>query len=75
MDAAAFSQVYIGKFMLFDRDDKLIDEQDITLPEEPGIIGLDLSETVTLSEGEYFWYFELQCSETKRTALQFVQAT
>jgi len=66
-------QVYIGKFMLFDRDDTLIDEQDITLPEEPGIIGLDLSETVTLSEGEYSWYFQIQCSNKKLTDLQYVE--
>ena len=67
-------QVYIGKFMLKDQNDEIIYEGEVALPEEPGIIGLELPETIALSESqEYYWHFRIQCSEEKSSAFDYVE--
>jgi hypothetical protein len=52
-------QVYIGEFLLLDNNDEIIYQKPVTLPQQAGIIGLELPKTVIPSEGEYNWYFRI----------------
>jgi Domain of Unknown Function (DUF928) len=52
-----------GKFLLRDRDENLVYEQDVTLPGKPGAIAISLPSTAApLTAGkQYYWYFKVYC--------------
>ncbi|MEI2582661.1 DUF928 domain-containing protein [Scytonema sp. PRP1] len=59
-----------GKFVLQDKDDNLVYQTDVTLPQTPGVISFSLPQTVAplLIGKRYHWFFKIYCKAQQPSA-------
>jgi hypothetical protein len=59
-----------GKFVLQDKDDNLVYQTDVTLPQTPGVISFSLPQTVAplLIGKQYHWFFKIYCKAQQPSA-------
>jgi hypothetical protein len=64
-----------GEFTLWSNDQtELLTEKTVTLPEQAGVIALNLPEEITLEPGDtYYWTLEVLCNEDDRSRNYYVE--
>ncbi|BAZ42476.1 hypothetical protein NIES4101_84450 [Calothrix sp. NIES-4101] len=69
------SSQYPTEFILQDSEGETIHQKDIALPEQPGIININLPNTVpALTVGkEYRWFLKVYCNENKESPPVYVE--
>jgi len=68
------SQFAEAELAIYDTEDNAVYKTNLLLPDNPGILRLNLPETVSLEIGKnYRWYFSLMCDPNERSREPFVQ--
>lgn len=68
------SGAQVGEFTLLDQQDRPIYQTTVTLPENPGLVGVRLPDAVPLQlEQDYYWQFSLICDAEVPSRNPFVE--